>query len=168
LWCAEKYLPALKCLLAAQSIDEKHAKVHEQSIRLRRALEQLPEPLPEKVQQVMTSEFLSKVADSSKSLEQLNEDFLLENWHSAPHVQAGVRLIQVLHPELEEAKKKGAKHLQQSLGEKNTSLRDAEEGLRVLEEIHGSTEDRETYVSKARELWPEATVFQSKGLPASA
>lgn len=56
----EKYLPALKCLLAAQAVDADNPKCKELSDRLKETLGKLEEPLPPKVKEVMDSAFMSK------------------------------------------------------------------------------------------------------------
>lgn len=52
----EKYLPALKCLVAASKIDAGDATVKEQTARLRKTLSELKEPLPEKIKEVIDAE----------------------------------------------------------------------------------------------------------------
>ncbi|KAG9827726.1 N-terminal acetyltransferase A, auxiliary subunit, partial [Aureobasidium melanogenum] len=52
----EKYLPALKCLVAASKIDANDATVKEQTARLRKTLSELKEPLPEKIKEVIAAE----------------------------------------------------------------------------------------------------------------
>ena len=152
-----KYLPALKCLLAAQSIDPEHPKCHELSGRLRLALERLGEhPLPEKVKSVLNSEFLSKV--SSKSVEASNEEYLAAHKDSATHVHAAVRL--------RNAVKSGdatqsVKDLRATLGGEDTSWEEAKEGLYVLHELGASEEDRTAYTKAANERWPEVDVFSA-------
>ena len=157
---AEKYLPALKCLLATRRLQPDHPQSHYQSLRFRRALEEDKTPLDPKMNAVIQENFISQIADPEKSLETLNEEFLFAHWHSPKHVQAGVRLLELLHPELEPAKEKATKHLIQTLGEKGTTIEDAVEGLRVLRELEGSKSGREEYLKKAKERWPEATVLR--------
>ncbi|KAK0859065.1 hypothetical protein LTS02_009522 [Friedmanniomyces endolithicus] len=157
----KKYLPALKCLLAVSSIDPEHPKYHEQGCRLRLALEKLDEPLPEKAKQVIDSEFLQKSA-SKGSVEEENEEYLAKHKDSALHVQGAVRVRHALHPDGSgDVKETSAKDLQHTLDSENTTLVQAEEGLRVLGEVVGADgKGKEAYVAKARERWPEATVFQ--------
>ncbi|KAH0255593.1 hypothetical protein KCU91_g17403, partial [Aureobasidium melanogenum] len=52
----EKYLPALKCLVAASKIDASDVTVKEQTARLRKTLSELKEPLPEKIKEVIDAE----------------------------------------------------------------------------------------------------------------
>jgi len=154
-------LPALKCLLAVSAIDPEHPKCHEQGCRLRLALEKLDEPLPEKARQVVDSEFLRKTASKGSVEEEIGE-YLAKHKDSALHVQGVVRGRHALHPDGSgDVKEKSAKDLQHTLDSEGTTLVQAEEGLRVLSEIVGADgKAREAYVAKARERWPEATVFQ--------
>ncbi|KAK3114076.1 hypothetical protein LTR53_007970 [Teratosphaeriaceae sp. CCFEE 6253] len=154
----KKYLPALKCLLAIRAIDPEHPKLHEQGCRLRLALDKLEEPLPEKVKEVIDSEFLQQF--SGRSVEEHNEAYFATHKDSASHVQAVVRARYALQPESSEAKAKSAQDLQTTLGTDGTSIGDAEEGLRVLGQIGVEDKAREAYVAEARERWPEATVFK--------
>ncbi|TIA44951.1 N-terminal acetyltransferase A, auxiliary subunit [Aureobasidium pullulans] len=52
----EKYLPALKCLVAASKIDNANSLLKEQTARLRKTLAELKEPLPEKIKEVIDAE----------------------------------------------------------------------------------------------------------------
>lgn len=54
----EKYLPALRCLLAVQSSDSARAK--ELSSRLKVALDKSEDSLPKEAQQAMEALFISK------------------------------------------------------------------------------------------------------------
>lgn len=56
----DKYLPALKCLLAAEKLEPKHTKLTELATRLKAALEKPAEPLPKQSQQVVDELFLSR------------------------------------------------------------------------------------------------------------
>ncbi|TKA79377.1 hypothetical protein B0A55_02849 [Friedmanniomyces simplex] len=157
----KKYLPALKCLLAVYSTDPEHPKCHEQGCRLRLALEKLDESLPEKVKQIIESEFLQKFIPKG-SVEENNEEYLAKHKDSALHVHGVVRVRQALHPDGSGGvKEKSAQDLQQTLGSEGTNLTQAEEGLRLLNEGLGADgKAREAYVAKARERWPEAAVFR--------
>ncbi|EME49545.1 hypothetical protein DOTSEDRAFT_68353 [Dothistroma septosporum NZE10] len=67
-----KYLPTLKCLLALQNIDSSHPRCHELSARLKLALDNLSEPLPKQVQEIIQELYLSKL--DSRSIEQRSEE----------------------------------------------------------------------------------------------
>lgn len=55
----EKYLPALKCLLAIQSANPAHPQKEDLAKRLRTAIDQAGEPLPKPAQQAMEELFLN-------------------------------------------------------------------------------------------------------------
>ncbi|KAK3630605.1 hypothetical protein LTR22_021407 [Elasticomyces elasticus] len=137
----KKYLPALKCLLAIYAVEPQHPKCHELGCRLRIALERLEEPLPATVKQIVDSEFLQKFA-SKQEVEQDNEEYLA----STASRQCTYKVC--------------VKDLSNTLGEEETTLVQAEEGLRLLEDINADPKAREEYVAKARERWTEAVVFK--------
>ena len=157
--CAEKYLLALRCLLAAYSINPDHPKCHEQGCRLRLALDSLSEPLPQKVQEVMNATFLSKFA--SKSVEEGNEEYLEAHKDSPAHIQSAVRVRNALKPGAVDTKSKGAKDLESVVALDVTSLQEAIDGLHLSDEIGAESEARESYLEAARKQWPEASAFQS-------
>ncbi|KAK5130211.1 hypothetical protein LTR08_002296 [Meristemomyces frigidus] len=158
---AGNYLPALKCLLAIQALQPEHPKWHEQSGRLRVALDGLSEPLPDQVKQVIDETYLSKL-DTKKSMDESNEEYLTVHRDSAAHVQSVVRLRRALHPDSSDATVKSAQDLRDTIGSEATSLQDAEEGLRVLDELRAGADAKESYVKAAKERWTEATVFQQR------
>jgi N-alpha-acetyltransferase 15/16, NatA auxiliary subunit len=152
----EKYFHALKCILAAQSIDPENPKCHELSGRFKFALDGLPEPLPPKAQEVVQSTFLSKYP--SKSVDEINEEYLSAHKDSASHVQAVVRLRQAIKPNDDVTKQKSGKDMIETLKSDKTSLSEALDGLRLLEGI-GPQEAREQYLKAAHERWSEADAF---------
>lgn len=152
----DNYLPALKCLLAASSIDPEHPKCHEQSIRLQHTLAKLSEPLPAPVKEVIDSTFLSKMP--SKPLSEQNEAYLAEHKSSPQHIQAVIRARQVLGPE--SSGSESASQLLQSLKLDSTTHVDAEEGLRLLGEIKAGDNTKQEYKTAAGARWPEASAFQ--------
>ena len=156
---AGKYLPALRCLLAIQQLEPEHPKSHELSCRLRRALDTLPEPLPEKVQSIIKETFLSKVP--TKSVQETNEEYLSAHKTSSPHVQAVALVRHALKPKDEEVKNQSAKDLEATLDSDQTTLQDALAGLRALECVGASKEARDPYAKKAAGRWAEADVFST-------
>lgn len=151
--CTGKYLPALRCLLAIQKLLPDSPKCHELGCRLRLALDGLSEPLPKNVQSVIKDAFLSK--QSSKSVHDVNEEYLSQRKDSAPHVQAVVRVRHALKPGSE-----SVKDLLPTLASEETSLEQAVEGLKLLEEVGADVAARQEYCSKAQERWVEADVFK--------
>jgi len=132
---------------------------HEQGGRLRLALDKLAEPLPDQVKQVIDATYTSKL-DTSKSLEESNEEYLARHKDSAPHTQSVVRFRHVLKPDDPETKAQGVRELQDTLKLETLSLQDAEAGVRVLDDIRADADAKEAYLKAARERWPEATVFR--------
>lgn len=155
----EKYLPALRCLLAIREIDPDHPACHELSGRFKLALDRLEQPLPDKVKEVIDSCYLSKL-DSKKSLEDCNEEYLASHRNDARHVQSVVRLRNVLDPGSEKTKTMGADNLLEMLKLDSAELTDASDGLQLLRELGVGAEVKEKYCAEARDRWPEATVFQ--------
>ena len=155
----EKYLPALKCLLTAYTIDPDHPKCHEQGGRFKYALDHLSEPLPPSVMGVIQSQYLSRL--SPKSLEECNEEYLTNHKQSAPHIQSVVRFRNFLKPGAEDTKTKSVKDLRTTLDLPIVSLQDAVQGLRLHDELGASKESKQAYVEAARKRWPGATVFSS-------
>ncbi|KXL44101.1 hypothetical protein M433DRAFT_58684 [Acidomyces richmondensis BFW] len=154
-----KYLPALKCLLAAQSIDPEHPKLHEQSGRFRDALSKLQEPLPEQVQKVIDQTFLSKF-NSTERLDQMNEAYFAKYKTSAVHVQSVVRLRNIIEQGSDKSKCKSVKDLIETLELDDITIMQAIEGLELLKDINAGSEGEELYVKAARKRWPRATAFK--------
>ncbi|CAK3961316.1 N-alpha-acetyltransferase 16, auxiliary subunit [Lecanosticta acicola] len=152
----KKYLPALRCLLALRKLNPHHPKCHELGGRFKLAIDHLPEPLPKQTQDVLQELYLSKL--SPKSLEQVNEEYLESHKASAPHVQSVVRFRNFLKPGAEENKSRGAKELLATIDLPSTSLQDAVEGARILDELKA---DKQPYLEAARNRWPEATVLKA-------
>lgn len=156
---SEKYLPALKCLLASRQINADHPRCHEQSLRLKLALDNLSDPLDPNVKQVIESTFLSGFPTGS--LEDLNEKYLDSHKSSASHVHSVIRSRNVLEPGSEEMRAKSARDLESTLELDTLSLQEAEDGLRFLDEINAGTEARASYVRIAQKRFPEASAFQT-------
>lgn len=106
----------------------------------------------------MDSTFLSKV-DSKQSINDTNEAYLEQHKDSATHVHSVIRVRAALKVGAEDMRANSVKDLLETLKLDGVTIRDAEEGLRVLEEIGAGKEAREGYVAAARDRWPEATVF---------
>ncbi|KAL9001417.1 MAG: hypothetical protein Q9188_005460 [Gyalolechia gomerana] len=155
----KKYLLALRCLLAAQSIDSSHPLTFEQSIRLRYTLKTLPEPLPPKTSQSLESEFLHLIPVKADLLK-MNSDFLAKNSESAAHVQASLRVRQILDPKTSDDNQKD---VIRTLALPLASFADAVQGLELLKNWGAQSRYLEDYIAAAHERWPEATAFMSTG-----
>ncbi|KAL8936969.1 MAG: hypothetical protein Q9211_003925 [Gyalolechia sp. 1 TL-2023] len=151
----KKYLLALRCLLAAQSIDSSHPLTFEQSIRLRHSLQTLPESLPPKTTETLESEF-SAMIPTNADLRQMNSDFLAKNSESAAHVRASLRVRQMLDPKTSD---ENQKDVIRTLALPSVSLADAVQGLELLKSWGAQSRYQEDYIAAAHERWPEATAF---------
>lgn len=131
---------------------------HEQAIRLRHTLKSLQEPLPAKVSEVLEPE-LSPLISSDADLQKLNSDFLAKNSDSAAHVQASLRVRQLLDPDTTD---ENQKDVIRTLAVPSVSLEDAIRGLDLLNDWGAETRYRDDYVAAAHGRWPEATAFTGK------
>ncbi|KAL8950309.1 MAG: hypothetical protein Q9222_003653 [Ikaeria aurantiellina] len=154
----EKYLLALRCLLAARAIDPFHPSIHVQSIRLAHALKLLPEPPSPKVAEIFETEFSSLIAPDA-DLMKLNSEFLANNSESAAHVQASLCARQALDAKTADDNQKD---VIRTLALPSVSLEDAVRGLDLLRDWKAQSRYRTDYIAAAHERWPEATVFMNK------
>ncbi|KAL8863061.1 MAG: hypothetical protein Q9178_000434 [Gyalolechia marmorata] len=154
----KKYLLALRCLIAARSIDSTHPTNHEQVIRFRHSLKSLREPPSPKVLEALEGEFAPLVSPEADLLK-LNSDFLAENSESAAHVQASLRARQSIDPLTADDNQKD---VIRTLAVPSVTLEDAMRGLDLLKEWEAESRYRECYVAAAHERWPDATEFATK------
>lgn len=144
----EKYLPALKCLLAAQQLDADHPKVHSQGIRLKLALEGLSEPLPSATKEVVEASYLSQL--SPADFASRNDEYAASHAHSAPHLHEIARVRHLLAPDSADTKSKSAADLQAALAVHDSTLSDAQTGLEIVDELALGSEPRTAYLEEAR------------------
>jgi tetratricopeptide (TPR) repeat protein len=145
-----KYLQALKCLLAADSIDSSNPTVHSQAIRFQQAISNAT--LSPKVAEVIKFEFTLPASKGPSS--DLNEKFLSQHNSSARHIISALRTRSVL---ASNDQSKNESVLLEILTLPTITFEEAAEGLELLKSWRSSQED--TYRSKAALKWPEATVF---------
>ncbi len=107
---------------------------------------------------VINSEF-NHLLPASKNLAKHNDEFMQEHHNSAPHVQAGLRVRQLLDPSSFE---KNQQDVIRTLALEACSLEDAVAGLEQLTKSMPKTQYVNDYVAAARERWPEASAFQKK------
>jgi N-alpha-acetyltransferase 15/16, NatA auxiliary subunit len=148
----DKYLLALRCLLAASTLDPAHPTLHEQTVRFKLAVG-ANSSIPEKAAEVIKAEFT--IFPESMTPSKFNEDFLSKHSHSARHVYAALRVRQLLPSH---DKSKSEAEILAPLDFPDIKLTEAIEGLELLSSWRSNTEP---YLSKAHSLWPEATVFKS-------
>ncbi|KAK8196797.1 hypothetical protein M8818_006964 [Zalaria obscura] len=149
-----KFLPALKCLIAASSLDSENPTLHQQIIRFRQALDSASEPLPDQADEVVKSEFT--LIPSSTSPADFNDAFLSKHKDSAPHVQSALAARQVLDPK---SQSQNEKDLQATLELPEVQIEDAIDGLALLKQWKSAQAVQEAYVEAAKKRWAEATVF---------
>ncbi|KAL8905972.1 MAG: hypothetical protein Q9207_002303 [Kuettlingeria erythrocarpa] len=154
----KKYLLALRCLLAARSIDASNPLNHEQAIRLRHAIQSLKEPLEPQVSEALEAE-LSPLIPHDADLLKLNSEYLAENSESAAHVQASLRTRQLLDPKTADDNQKD---VIRTLVLPSVSLEDAVRGLDLLKEWKAESRYRDDFIAAAHERWPEATTFMTQ------
>ncbi|SMY20709.1 unnamed protein product [Zymoseptoria tritici ST99CH_1A5] len=162
----EKFLPALRCLLAIQNLAPNHPRVHEFSARLSLALSSATPP--EQTQTTIKALFHDNSALPSNIDDAANEDFLKKNKSSARHVFAAIKVRHMLQKGESSAavKESNLKDLLATLEQKETTLEEATEGLGVLQQS-GLGEEREKYRAAAAKRWPEAKVFEGGELAAA-
>ena len=108
--------------------------------------------------EVINAEF-NDLLPASTGLANHNDDFLQKQHDSAPHVQASLRVRQMLDPSSSE---KNQQNLIRTLALQGCSLDDAVRGLELLEEWKAEPKYRDDYIAAAHERWPEASAFASK------
>lgn len=120
-------------------------------MRFKLAIDATASSIPNKTAEVIKNEFT--LFPTSTTPSKFNEDFLSEHRGSARHVFAGLRVQQLL-PSYDKAK--GEAEIVATLDFPDVKLAEAVEGLELLSSWKCSTE---SYLSKARLLWPDANVF---------
>jgi len=147
----DKYMLALRCLNAARALDPKHPLVHQQSIHLRYALNAASDSLPAKSKEVIDASF--KVVPADADLKKLNADFRSQHAGHPAYVLAAARTDKLLG----EDKSKYENAVLNILDIKGVTLPDAIAAFNTLKQW-GSGQV-EVFKSKAKGIWPVATVF---------
>lgn len=147
----EKYLLALRSLKAALGLDADNAKVHEQAIRLRHALNSDIETLPAKVAEVIKAEFTEVPA--SGDLAKINQEFREKHKASPQHVLSSIRVQEKLG---EDSGKLG-KDVVSLLQLESIQLEDADDAQKVLKSWKSS--ELEAFQKAAAQKWPESSIF---------
>lgn len=105
---------------------------------------------------VINSEF-NTILPASTDLAQHNENFLQQHHDSAAHVQAALRVRQLLDPD---SREKNQQDVIRTLALEGCGLEDAVAGLEWLRGEKAKREYVDDYVAAARERWPDATAFE--------
>ncbi len=108
--------------------------------------------------QVINSEF-NTLLPASTDLAKHNNEFMQEHQNSAPHMQAGFRVRQLLDPSSLE---QNQQDVIRTLALEGCSLEDAVAGLEQLTESKPKAQYVNDYVAAARERWPQASAFEKK------
>ena len=130
--------------------------IHEQSFRLRHALNHVAKPLDTKASQLLDTE-LSRFVAKDADLLSKNTEYLTKHGESARHVQAALRVRHILDPGTAE---ENQKDLIRTLALESISLESAIEGLGVLDNWNAKSRFQDDYRAAAHERWPEATAFR--------
>lgn len=155
----EKFLLALRCLLAAHSLSPSNPTTHLHVIRFCHSLRAVSLPLSPQVLQVITAE-LSPIIPFDQPLSPFNSEFLARHSSSASHVHAFLRARHLLDASSAEAQNK--KDLINTLQFNDISLPEATAGLELLGELGVKEDGREEYKAIARKRWPNANAFESR------
>ena len=156
---AEKYLLALRTLLASHALSPSDPTTHEQIIRLGHTFSTQTEPPDRKIQEVIAAEF-NPILPASTDLSKRNDEVLQQHHDSAPHVRACLRVRQFLDPSSSE---KNQQDVIRTLALEGCSLEDAVKGMELLGEWKAKDQYLGDYLAAAHESWPEASAFQKKG-----
>lgn len=149
----EKYLLALKCLLAAAALDKSHPKVHEQSIRFKVAIDADSSSLKPQTQSVIKSTF--NLLPSSVDLNKHNDEYLSSNKSNVKATVAGLTVRRLLKPEQKESVDKDVIKVLEIEG---VTLTEAEDVLEILKRWRSA--EVESFKKSASAKWPNATSFQ--------
>lgn len=148
----------MKCLLAAHAIDSLDPTLHVQLVRFRLAINDLKEPLPEKISDVVLKEF-EAILPKSTNLDEWNNAYLTSHKESVDHVRAALsaRLLINLND-----KPTCEKEFVSTLDLANTTLEKAVSGLETLDDWKADAATKQAYNEKAHNKWKEASAFVSK------
>ena len=105
--------------------------------------------------EVINAEF-NTLLPASKDLAKHNDEFLQQHHDSAAHVQACLRVRQLIEPTSSE---KNQQDVTRTLALDGSSLDDAIRGLELLEEWKAESRYKNDYVAAACERWPKASAF---------
>ena len=108
--------------------------------------------------EVINAEF-NDLLSASTDLAKHNDDFLQKHHDSASHIQACLRVRQMLDQGTSE---KNQQNLIRTLALGGCNLDDAVRGLELLKEWKAEPKYRDDYIAAAHERWPEASAFASK------
>lgn len=152
----EKFLLALRTLIASHEISPSNPVTHEHIFRFQQAISKLSEPLPLKAMEVINAEF-NTILPTSTDLAKHNDDFMQAHHDSAAHMQAALKVRQLLDPSSSE---KNQQDVIRTLALDGSILDDAVRGLGMLKGWKAKDRYLTDYVAAAHERWPEASAFK--------
>ncbi|KAM5354379.1 hypothetical protein ACJ41O_001028 [Fusarium nematophilum] len=144
----KKYVLALRCLTAALALDPKSPRVHEQTVAFQHLLNTATDISP-KVLEVLKAEF--QAIDPSTDLVKHNEEYLVANKSSAPHVLSALKTQRLLGQD----KAKSENALLGILEIPDIGFLDAIEGLELLKCWKSS--QVEAFKTAAQTKFPDVT-----------
>lgn len=150
----EKYLLALKCLLAAAALDKDHSKVHEQIVRFKLAIDKDLEGVPAKSAEVIMSEFT--LVPASVNLSQYNDEYLSKNKDCARRTLLALKIRKLLAPD---SAGQCGKDMMGVLKLPSITSEEATEALELLGSWKSS--EVENFRKAAAAKWPKATIFEA-------
>ncbi|KAL9130976.1 MAG: hypothetical protein Q9217_000965 [Psora testacea] len=152
-----KFLLALRALLASHVLSPSDPINHYQSVFLRHETNQKPPSLPPKALELFDSE-LSTMIPKNTNLANFNDKYLQRHHDSAPHVQAALQLrADILDTT---SKEKHSQDMIRTLALEDSSLEDATRGLESLKRWKAQQRYIDDYIAAAHARYPEATAFQ--------
>jgi peptide alpha-N-acetyltransferase len=108
--------------------------------------------------EVINAEF-NTLLPASTDLAKHNDEFLQQNHNSASHVQACLKVRQLIDPS---SRENNQQDVIRTLALDGNSLEDAVRGLDLLEEWKAEPRYKDDYLVAAHERWPEASAFEQK------
>jgi N-alpha-acetyltransferase 15/16, NatA auxiliary subunit len=152
-----KFLLATKCALAIFAVDPEDYEAHVFAFRLRQILSSKPEDLSLKVADIVSEEAKELLQLDQKDQE-WNEAFYQKHKESPRHVQAYLRVKDLMDPG---SREQNEKDLIASTSLDKALLEDALAGLEVLDEWGCKADVVKRYKEAASERWTEASAFKS-------
>jgi peptide alpha-N-acetyltransferase len=150
----KKYALALKCLLAASALNPSHSKVHEQTIRLRLALDTALPTLAPPISSALKSEFTPLLPFSTDPAK-FNDEYKSQHTDCARRTLSALKMRKLLRPE--EAGEV-EKEVLEIIKLEGIMFEEAVEVLEVLREWGSGVV--ESFRERAEAKWGKATVFE--------
>ena len=155
--CLEKYLLALKCILAAATLDREHSKLHEQISLFKQVIDKDAETLAPQTAQIIKSEFTPLFA--STTISQYNDEYLSKfEKDCVRRTLSALKVRRSISPDLTANVERDAAAL---IKLPSITMEEAKETLAVLRAWKSS--EVESFRTDAASKWPKAKVFAISG-----